>query len=135
MPYFADGTPVDIVLNPLGVPSRMNVGQVWKPTWDGPPEELGKKVADLVRYPAKGRRNPKVAQKSIRVQKDRRAISKPFRMRGCPSWPDQFREGIHMATPVFDGADEADIQRLLKLAGIPETGQSILYRRPDRRSL
>jgi DNA-directed RNA polymerase subunit beta len=47
MPYFPDGTPVDIVLNPLGVPSRMNVGQVWKPTWAGPPA-LGQQISRLI---------------------------------------------------------------------------------------
>ncbi len=126
MPYFADGTSVDIVLNPLGVPSRMNVGQVLETHLGWASRELGKKVADLVsdlQRVAEGRKLLKKIYESKKIESYYEAIPDE----GLPLLQDQFREGIHMATPVFDGADEADIQRLLKLAGISETGKSLLF--------
>ena len=126
MPYFADGTSVDIVLNPLGVPSRMNVGQVLETHLGWASRELGKKVADLVgdlQRVAEARKLLKKVYESKKIESYYEAIPDE----GLPLLRDQFREGIHMATPVFDGADEADIQRLLKLAGISETGKSILF--------
>ena len=126
MPYFADGTSVDIVLNPLGVPSRMNVGQVLETHLGWASRELGKKVADLVgdlQRVAEARKLLKKVYESKKIESYFEAIpdEELFLLK------DQFREGIHMATPVFDGADEADIQRLLKLAGISETGKAALF--------
>jgi DNA-directed RNA polymerase subunit beta len=126
MPYFADGTPVDIVLNPLGVPSRMNVGQVLETHLGWASRELGKKVAHLVsdlNRVGEARKLLKKVYESKKIEGYFEAIPDE----GLVLLNDQFREGIHMATPVFDGAGEADIQRLLKLAGISETGQSVLY--------
>ncbi len=126
MPYFADGTSVDIVLNPLGVPSRMNVGQVLETHLGWASRELGKKVADLVddfQRTAEARKLLKKIYESKKIEGYFEAIPDE----GLPLLGDQFREGIHMATPVFDGADEADIQRLLKLAGISETGKAVLF--------
>jgi DNA-directed RNA polymerase subunit beta len=126
MPYFADGTSVDIVLNPLGVPSRMNVGQVLETHLGWASRELGKKVADLVsdlQRVTEARKLLKKIYESKKIESYYEAIPDE----GLPLLQDQFREGIHMATPVFDGADEADIQRLLKLAGISETGKSLLF--------
>ena len=126
LPYFADGTPVDIVLNPLGVPSRMNVGQVMETHLGWASRELGRKVAELV-------------SELQRNQEARRLLKKIYESKKIDGYfdnvpdedldllSDQFREGIHMATPVFDGANESDIQRLLKLAGLAETGQSRLF--------
>jgi DNA-directed RNA polymerase subunit beta len=126
LPYFADGTSVDIVLNPLGVPSRMNVGQVLETHLGWASRELGKKVADLVgelQRVAEARKLLKKVYESKKIDSYFDAIPDE----GLALLKDQFREGIHMATPVFDGADEADIQRLLKLAGISETGKSVLF--------
>ncbi len=126
LPYFADGTSVDIVLNPLGVPSRMNVGQVLETHLGWASRELGKKVADLVgefQRVAEARKLLKKVYESKKIDSYFDAIPDE----GLLLLEDQFREGIHMATPVFDGADEADIQRLLKLAGISETGKSVLF--------
>ena len=126
MPYFADGTSVDIVLNPLGVPSRMNVGQVLETHLGWASRELGKKVADLVgdlQRVAEARKLLKKVYESKKIESYFEAIPDEELL----LLKDQFREGIHMATPVFDGADEADIQRLLKLAGISETGKSLLF--------
>jgi DNA-directed RNA polymerase subunit beta len=126
MPYFADGTSVDIVLNPLGVPSRMNVGQVLETHLGWASRELGKKVAELVgdlQRVAEARKLLKKVYETKKIENYFEAIpdEELHLLKG------QFREGIHMATPVFDGADEADIQRLLKLAGISETGKAVLF--------
>ncbi|MFH0788997.1 MAG: DNA-directed RNA polymerase subunit beta [Pseudomonadota bacterium] len=126
MPYFADGTPVDIVLNPLGVPSRMNVGQVLETHLGWVSRELGKKVANLLNTVGRDGETRRLLHK-IYGSKEVEAYVANLSEENLPVLANQFREGIHMATPVFDGADEEDIQRLLKLAGLPETGQSILY--------
>jgi DNA-directed RNA polymerase subunit beta len=126
MPYFADGTPVDIVLNPLGVPSRMNVGQVLETHLGWVSRELGKKVADLLNVFSQEGELRRLVQK-IYDSKEVDEYAEKLSQEDRTVLAGQFREGIHMATPVFDGADEEDIQRLLKLAGLPATGQCILY--------
>jgi DNA-directed RNA polymerase subunit beta len=126
MPYFADGTPVDIVLNPLGVPSRMNVGQVLETHLGWVSRELGKKVAEMLNVLGRDGETRRLLKK-IYESKDVEEYVTNLSDENLPVLAKQFREGVHMATPVFDGADEEDIQSLLKLAGLPETGQSILY--------
>jgi DNA-directed RNA polymerase subunit beta len=126
MPYFADGTPVDIVLNPLGVPSRMNVGQVMETHLGWVSKELGKKVAEMLNTLGRDGETRRLFRKIYESKKVEEYIDN-LPEENLPVLANQFLEGIHMATPVFDGADEEDIQRLLKLAGLPETGQSILY--------
>jgi DNA-directed RNA polymerase subunit beta len=126
MPYFADGTPVDIVLNPLGVPSRMNVGQVMETHLGWASRELGKKVADLLDQLGRNNEVRRLLRKiydSKKVEEYLETVSD----QDLPSLATQFREGIHMASPVFDGAKEEDIQRLLKLVGLPESGQTRLF--------
>ena len=126
MPYFADGTPVDIVLNPLGVPSRMNVGQVMETHLGWASRELGKKVADLLDQLGRNNEVRRLLRKiydSKKVEEYLDTVSD----QDLPSLANQFREGIHMASPVFDGAKEEDIQRLLKLVGLPESGQTQLF--------
>jgi len=126
MPCFADGTPVDIVLNPLGVPSRMNVGQVMETHLGWVSQELGKKVARLMTTIGKDGETRRLIRKIYESKKVEEYLGN-LSEKSLPVLANQFREGIHMATPVFDGAKEEDIQRLLKLAGLPETGQAILY--------
>ncbi|HMK65973.1 MAG TPA: DNA-directed RNA polymerase subunit beta, partial [Thermodesulfobacteriota bacterium] len=126
MPYFSDGTPIDIVLNPLGVPSRMNVGQVMETHLGWVSKELGAKVAALINKLGKDGETRKLLKKIYDSKKVEEFMDEMADDQ-LPMLADQFREGVHMATPVFDGAEEEDIQRLLKLAGLPETGQSILY--------
>ncbi|MBW1732025.1 MAG: DNA-directed RNA polymerase subunit beta [Deltaproteobacteria bacterium] len=126
MPYFEDGTPVDIILNPLGVPSRMNVGQVLETHLGWASKELGRQVADLV----DNMRNVAEIRKRLRSVFSKEEYKKYF-----AEIPDeellntllQFREGIPMATPVFDGAQEDEIIKSLELAGLPVTGQTTLY--------
>jgi len=126
MPYFADGTPVDIVLNPLGVPSRMNVGQVLETHLGWVSRELGKKLGDLLTALNQAGEARRLLHK-IYGSKEVEGYVDNLSEEALPIMANQFREGIHMATPVFDGADEEDIQGLLKLAGLPETGQCTLY--------
>jgi DNA-directed RNA polymerase subunit beta len=126
MPYLPDGTPVEIVLNPLGVPSRMNVGQIlethlgWASKWIG--QKIGEVLADNTR-----------AAELRKIYKD---------VFTAPELHERFSEmsdsdlvehaqtlidGIPFASPVFDGVRESDIKKLLDLAGLPGSGKTVLY--------
>jgi len=125
MPYFADGTPVDVVLNPLGVPSRMNVGQVLETHLGLAARKLGEQLYDF------GQR------KEIKAVKDKlkKIYSKAEYKQLTDGLTDQeildmtrkMKTGLHMATPVFDGAQELEIRALLVESGMSEVGQSYLY--------
>jgi DNA-directed RNA polymerase subunit beta len=126
MPYFADGTPVDIVLNPLGVPSRMNVGQVLETHLGWASFELGKQVKallDKMKTPDELKRKLKKVfvkqeyNEFIRDLSDEELIDRGRLLMG----------GVPMASPVFDGAEEEEIQNCLEEAGLPVTGQATLY--------
>jgi DNA-directed RNA polymerase subunit beta len=126
MPYLADGTPVDIVLNPLGVPSRMNVGQVLETHLGWAAKGLGKKIDRMLK-----------AQES--VTKIRQFLEQVYnktggRIEDIKSFSDaevlelagNLTNGVPTATPVFDGAAESEIKGLLQLADLADTGQSRL---------
>jgi len=126
MPYLNDGTPIDIVLNPLGVPSRMNVGQVLETHLGWAAKGLGKKIDRMLK-----------AQES--VTKIRQFLDQVYnktggRIEDLKSFSDaeiielagNLTNGVPTATPVFDGAAEAEIKGLLQLAGLADTGQSRL---------
>jgi DNA-directed RNA polymerase subunit beta len=123
MPYLEDGTPVDIVLNPLGVPSRMNIGQILEVHLGWAAKSLGNQInayletqwqADVLKnkltklFPEKGEFIDKLSQED------------------AGKFAKTLTTGIHLATPVFDGADEAEIKAALKMAGLPSTGQARL---------
>jgi DNA-directed RNA polymerase subunit beta len=122
MPYLPDGTPVEIVLNPLGVPSRMNVGQILETHLGWACKELGQQVSRLF-------------EKETRAEAVRRWFKEVFGQTAV--WKklaeleddellavaDGFRQGIPVATPVFDGAREAEIRHLLDVAGLPNSGK------------
>ena len=108
MPFLPDGTPVDIVLNPLGVPSRMNIGQILE-------THLGMAVRELGNQIKAG--DPTVEQRL-------RDIGYNFDAYGMPK-PDE--AGIHIATPVFDGAGENEVFDTIKAAGLPADGKTVLY--------
>ena len=121
MPCFADGTPVDIVLNPLGVPSRMNVGQVMETHLGWASRELGKKVADLLDQLGRSnevRRLLKKIYDSKKVEEYLETVSD----QDLPSLANQFREGIHMASPVFDGATGGRYPALAETGGLAGNG-------------
>jgi DNA-directed RNA polymerase subunit beta len=126
MPYMPDGTPVEIVLNPLGVPSRMNVGQILETHLGWASKELGARVAKLldketraegVRKWFKDAFGPTSVWKTIADLDDDAILDLAH----------SFREGVPFATPVFDGAREHDIRHLLEFTELPQTGKIPLY--------
>jgi DNA-directed RNA polymerase subunit beta len=126
MPFQEDGTPVDIVLNPLGVPSRMNVGQVLETHLGWAAKGLGIRIG-------------KMLEAKNEVQKIRAYLDKIYNSKGKKEDLDSFSDdeilelasnlkaGVPMATPVFDGASEEDIRGMLELAGLPKSGQTKLF--------
>ena len=126
MPYLEDGTQVDVVLNPLGVPSRMNVGQILETHLGWASAGLGKQIGDML---DKVRRDGKVDQlrkllKSCYAGDERLA---ELDEEGILELAHNLRSGVPVATPVFDGAKEQDIVDMLTQAGLNETGQVILH--------
>jgi DNA-directed RNA polymerase subunit beta len=135
MPYFEDGVAVDIVLNPLGVPSRMNVGQVLETHLGWASAELGKQVGRLVDAIAEAKNKALAKAKTKDLRSYLEQIYSPVEMENgyaqykdedLPAAANPLRKGVPMATPVFDGASEAEIRALLKLAGVSSTGQARL---------
>jgi len=126
MPHMEDGTTVDIVLNPLGVPSRMNVGQVLETHLGWASHELGRQVRDLL-------------ERGTEIERVRKAVTRIYNGIGqkedLTSLNDKeilelaknISGGIPISTPVFDGASEHEVKQMLKLAGLPESGQATLY--------
>ncbi len=125
MPFFADGSTVDIVLNPLGVPSRMNVGQVLEVHLGYAARKLGEQLENMVREQAVEMIQAKL--KAIYSDNEYAAITEGKTDEEIIEWAHAHREGLHMATPVFDGAKEEQIRRLLVEAGVDEVGQAQLY--------
>ncbi|NIP48377.1 MAG: DNA-directed RNA polymerase subunit beta [Gammaproteobacteria bacterium] len=126
MPFMEDGTPVDVVLNPLGVPSRMNVGQVLEAHLGWAAKGLGLMVG-------------RMAEEGEQATKIRSFLKKVYAVKGKPDALKDLRDdeimelagniknGVPMATPVFDGASEEEIKGLLELASLPRNGQTILF--------
>ncbi len=126
MPCMADGTPVDIVLNPLGVPSRMNVGQILETHLGWAAKGLGLKIGEML----------KASAKAVEVRKFLNRIynhsGKPEDLSGLSdedviTLAENLKGGVPFATPVFDGASEAEIKDMLEAAGLPRAGQVSLY--------
>ncbi|HZF22358.1 MAG TPA: DNA-directed RNA polymerase subunit beta [Burkholderiales bacterium] len=125
MPHMADGTPVDVVLNPLGVPSRMNVGQILETHLGWAAKGLGKRIGELLKAQAK-------------IADVRKALTLIYNSSGKAEDISDFTDievidlarnlqsGVPFATPVFDGATEDEIKTMLELAGLPKSGQIAL---------
>jgi len=125
MPFMADGTPVDVVLNPLGVPSRMNVGQVLEAHLGWAAKGLGIEIG-------------RMAEEGEKPTKFRQFLKKVYAVKGKPDplkdlsddemmeLVENIKGGVPMATPVFDGASEEEIKDLLELAKLPRNGQTTL---------
>lgn len=126
MPFLKDGTPVDIVLNPLGVPSRMNIGQVLETHLGWAARGLGLKIGKLLDSKA-SMTEVKDFVKSIYSNKNEEIDLDKLSQQEFVELANNLREGVPMSTPVFDGAAETEIKQMLKLADLPETGQAILY--------
>ncbi|MFK5893682.1 MAG: DNA-directed RNA polymerase subunit beta [Pseudomonadota bacterium] len=127
MPFLADGRPVDIVLNPLGVPSRMNVGQVLETHLGWAARGLGHRIGEML--------EAKAEISKIREYLDKIYNQSAGKSEDLDSLSDEeililaknLEGGVPMATPVFDGANEDSIKKMLALAGLDESGQSTLY--------
>jgi DNA-directed RNA polymerase subunit beta len=126
MPHMADGTTVDIVLNPLGVPSRMNVGQILETHLGWGAKGLGLKIGEMLRAQASVAEHKKFLNKiyngSGRIE-DIDALNDTEVLELARN----LEKGVPFATPVFDGATEHEIKRMLELAGLPRSGQVTLY--------
>jgi DNA-directed RNA polymerase subunit beta len=128
MPHMEDGTPVDVVLNPLGVPSRMNVGQILETHLGWAAKGVGNKIGKMLEQ-----------QQEVQVAEIRQLLEKIYNASGKKEDLDSFsdeeiielahnlKNGVPMATPVFDGATEDEIKAMLKIADLPEDGQMTLY--------
>jgi DNA-directed RNA polymerase subunit beta len=126
MPYMADGSPVDIVLNPLGVPSRMNVGQILEVHLGLAAKGLGFRIGEMLRRQATAKEvrgfldkiyNSSGKPEDLKQLSDREILEMAANLEG----------GVPFATPVFDGATEEEIKAMLTLAGMPESGQMTLF--------
>ncbi len=126
MPYMADGTPVDIALNPLGVPSRMNVGQVLETHLGWAAKGLGKKIGQLLQTHSDTKEMRSFLDK-VYNQTGQKLDIESFSDDEIKVVAENLKAGVPMGTPVFDGAKEADIKYMLKLAGLNETGQTTLF--------
>ena len=126
MPYLEDGTPVDIVLNPLGVPSRMNVGQVLETHLGWAAKQLGRQIADLLDSQASMTKLRAFLDETYNKTGGRKEDLKSLSNDEILELSGNLRNGVPMATPVFDGATETEIKKMLEIAGLPETGQANL---------
>jgi DNA-directed RNA polymerase subunit beta len=127
MPYDENGEPVDIVLNPLGVPSRMNVGQVLETHLGMAAKGLGDKINAMIKEQKKVAEIRKFVEAFYNNGDGRTEDIKSFSDEEVMGLAKNLAAGVPMATPVFDGAAEGAIKSLLKLAGMPESGQFTLY--------
>ena len=129
MPYLEDGTSVDIVLNPLGVPSRMNVGQILETHLGWASAGLGEQIGNMVDEVRRGSKMDDLKKRLKIVYGDDqyKATVAELNDRQVLELGENLRKGVPMATPVFDGAHEADINNMLKMAGLSDTGQSTLF--------
>jgi len=127
MPYMEDGTPVDVVLNPLGVPSRMNIGQVLETHLGWAAKGLGHRISEMLDQKAKTEDIRQFLSDIYNSDQQGRVNMNSFSAGDIREMAHNLRAGVPMATPVFDGATEAEIKRLLEMAGLPISGQTILY--------
>jgi len=125
MPYAADGTPVDMVLNPLGVPSRMNIGQILEVHLGWAAYNLGKQLEGyLEKWDADSLRKH---LKSIYSSKETDKVLDEADETALRRMVSRLKEGVHMASPVFDGANEPEIKKLMEAANMPTSGQLTLF--------
>ena len=127
MPYLDDGTPVDVVLNPLGVPSRMNVGQVLETHLGWAAKGLGLKIGRMIDAQASSTEMRGFLDQIYNQTGGQKEQLTEFSDAEISELAGNLRRGVPMATPVFDGAAESDIKGLLKLAEVPLSGQTWLY--------
>jgi DNA-directed RNA polymerase subunit beta len=129
MPYLEDGRPVDIVLNPLGVPSRMNIGQILETHLGWASASLGNQVNQMISKLKVDGQTKKLQDKLLEIYDFKDHIEEILKMNDDEmlELAENLKEGIPFATPVFDGAKEKDISDLLEKSGVSKSGQEILY--------
>jgi DNA-directed RNA polymerase subunit beta len=129
MPFLEDGTHADIVLNPLGVPSRMNVGQILETHLGWACAGMGRKIGELIEaYKEGGDIKPlRATIEGIIPENDRNEPVRTYDDESIVRLGEQMKRGVSIATPVFDGARESDINDMLEMAGLHSSGQSTLY--------
>ena len=135
LPYFADGRPVDMVLNPLGVPSRMNVGQILEIHLGRAAFALGQQIDEMLEEKRLDALRAKAKQIFSLTQKQREGLVDDAIVRDIDGMDDEkflefvslYKNGVHTATPVFDGATEEEIKELIEMSDSDPSGQSILY--------
>jgi DNA-directed RNA polymerase subunit beta len=129
MPFLENGEHVDVVLNPLGVPSRMNVGQILETHLGWACAGMGKKIGDMLdAYRAEGNIEPlRVTLDSVMGTGPKGESMEKYDDASVVRMAEQTRRGVSIATPVFDGAVEKDVNEMLVNAGLEESGQSQLY--------
>ncbi|MBN7776644.1 MULTISPECIES: DNA-directed RNA polymerase subunit beta [Nitratireductor] len=129
MPFLDDGQHVDIVLNPLGVPSRMNVGQILETHLGWACAGMGQQIGDLIdSYKESGDIKPlRQTIEAVIPENDRNEPVRQYDDESVVRLGEQMRRGVSIATPVFDGAHEADVNDMLELAGMKTSGQVTLY--------
>ena len=127
MPYDNEGNPVDIVLNPLGVPSRMNVGQILETHMGAAAKGIGEKINKMIQAKAKADELKKyldiLYNKNATIKEGLDSLNNTE----IQSLASNLTDGLPIATPVFDGAKESEIKELLKLADLPDSGQLTLF--------
>ncbi len=125
MPYLADGTPVDMVLNPLGVPSRMNIGQVLEVHLGWAAHQLGKQLSEhLDNWNAEAARSELLDIFPDKEISAKVASADPESLKKIVT---SMKNGVHVGTPVFDGARETDVKELLAKAKLPSSGKTVLF--------
>ena len=126
MPYLEDGTPVEVVVNPLGVPSRMNVGQILETHLGWAAKEMGRRIEEYLEK----HYNPRLLRRKIKEVYSSKEVNEYLEQATDEEITELVRkvgQGIFVSVPVFDGASEEEIKDLLQKAGLPTSGQTTLY--------
>ncbi len=130
MPYREDGRPVDVVLNPLGVPSRMNVGQILETHLGWACSELGEKINQIIKHQNDVKKRTNLIQEILKKVYDKNVYEshiKTLEDKAFGELTNTLSSGVPISTPVFDGASVDDVTELLKLADLPSSGQTNLW--------
>ena len=127
MPYDENGEPVDIVLNPLGVPSRMNVGQVLETHLGWAAKGIGERIGEILAAKSETAELRSYLERAYNEIEGREVDVASLTDKQVLELANNLKEGLPVATPVFDGAKEDGIKRMLSLAGLPTSGQTTLY--------
>ena len=130
MPYMENGKPVDVVLNPLGVPSRMNVGQILETHLGWACSELGEKINQIIKEHNDAKKRDSLIHDVLKKVYSKNVYEEnilPLDNKDFDELTKTLSSGVPISTPVFDGASVGDVTELLKLAGLPSSGQTTLW--------